>query len=382
MLDTPPDAELDALVELVARVCDVPFALISLVAKDRQYFKSALGLDETGTSREISFCAHAIMGRDTMVVPDAEVDPRFRDNPLVTGGPKVRFYAGAPLTTDAGMNLGTLCVLDQRPRQLSDDQLQTLRLMARQVMKHLDLRRELVEKKALAQALDDALQARERVLSVVSHDLRTPLSTVSITADHLEEVTSDERVQRASRRLRRAVRSMGRLVDDLLDFESMNKGRMSMRHRPVPLTEILEAVHGAHELAAAEREVALVVDAVDDVVIACDPGRVQQALGNVVRNALAVCSKGGTVRLRATDEGASVSISVIDDGPGFEEAVADRLFEPFWRGSSSHQGGVGLGLAIANTIAQAHGGSLAAVSEPGNGACFTLTLPRRGQGAR
>lgn len=145
VLDTPPEKGLDDLTGLAAYVAQTPIALISLVDEARQWFKSRIGLKLTETTREISFCTHAILQPDVMVVPDAQKDPRFGSNPLVTGEPFIRFYAGVPLVTPDGHAIGTLCVIDHRPRELNEDQIEALRKLARVVMSHLELRRQLRE---------------------------------------------------------------------------------------------------------------------------------------------------------------------------------------------------------------------------------------------
>ncbi len=151
ILDTGPEANFDQVVRLAARLLDVPIALISLVDQDRQWFKAAVGLDGvTETPRELAFCDHAIRGQDVMVVPDATEDPRFAENPLVTGEPGIRFYAGAPLITPDGHALGTLCVIDRVPhRALSDHDAQTLTELTCFVRDKLELRREALRSKAL-----------------------------------------------------------------------------------------------------------------------------------------------------------------------------------------------------------------------------------------
>ena len=127
ILDSAPERSYDQLTELAAGVCRAPIAILSLIDSDRQWFKSKLGINLSETSRDIAFCSHAILDRDVLVVPDAKADQRFADNPLVTSEPHIRFYAGAPLITPEGHALGTLCVLDYVPRQLSDQQRQALR---------------------------------------------------------------------------------------------------------------------------------------------------------------------------------------------------------------------------------------------------------------
>ena len=152
ILDSMPEAAYDDLVTIASQICGTPMALISLVDRDRQWFKAKVGLDATETPREVSFCGHAIAKpEDLFVVPDATLDPRFRANPLVTGDPNVRFYAGAPIVTDQGEALGTVCVIDTVPRELSPQQRASLNALARQASMLLGMRRHLVETTAFAQ---------------------------------------------------------------------------------------------------------------------------------------------------------------------------------------------------------------------------------------
>jgi CheY-like chemotaxis protein len=147
ILDTPPEAAFDALTRLAASSFDVPIALISLVDDHRQWFKSRVGLQATETAREHAFCGHAIANPgEVMLVPDATQDARFAGNPLVTGDPSIRFYAGAPLVTSTGHALGTLCVIDSKPRTLTPAQVTQLRALADQVVGHLEERGRRAEK--------------------------------------------------------------------------------------------------------------------------------------------------------------------------------------------------------------------------------------------
>jgi len=144
ILDTPAEVSLDRITRLVARVLDVPIALVSLVDEDRQWFKSRAGLEATETPREMAFCAHAILQTSPLVVPDAAEDERFRDNQLVTGAPHIRFYAGVPIRTSTGFAVGTLCAIDERPRQLTQEELDTLRDLADIVSREVQLRENLM----------------------------------------------------------------------------------------------------------------------------------------------------------------------------------------------------------------------------------------------
>ena len=118
LLDTPPEAAFDALVREASVACEVPIAVVSLVDEDRQWFKAKVGVEASETPRDVAFCHYAVMSDDAFVVPDAATDPRFQGNPLVTGEPSIRFYAGMPLRTPEGYRVGTICVIDRRPREL------------------------------------------------------------------------------------------------------------------------------------------------------------------------------------------------------------------------------------------------------------------------
>lgn len=183
VLDTPPESAFDDLTLLAAQICQVPIAVITLVDENRQWFKSIIGLNATETPREFAFCAHAILYSDKVLeVRDAQIDPRFADNPLVTADPHIRFYAGAPLVAPDGLALGTLCVIDYVPRVLSAEQQTALRALSRTVIAQLELRRTLAAHRRAEQQLQSFNALLDQKVEARTAQLKTAY-------DRLERLT-------------------------------------------------------------------------------------------------------------------------------------------------------------------------------------------------
>lgn len=173
LLDSEPEQVFDDITHLAAYVCQTPIALISLIDAERQWFKAKVGLEASETHRDLAFCAHAILQEEVLIVPDAAADPRFAANPLVTDEPHIRFYAGVPLITSQGLPLGTLCVIDHVPRTLTPEQISTLKILANQVGRQIELRRSFSDLERIATLRKPTVKKRRQFLKIIAAGLGT-----------------------------------------------------------------------------------------------------------------------------------------------------------------------------------------------------------------
>jgi diguanylate cyclase len=210
LLDTPEQEVFDDLTHLAAAIAEVPIAVVSLIDRDRQWFLSHFGLAARETSRSVAFCAHAILHNEMLEVPDALEDSRFHDNPLVVGAPHIRFYAGVPLTLASGEALGTLCVIDDKPKQLTDAQRQALKTLASSVLSEIELRRRVIY---LEQEVERRRLAEAHILHLATRDPLTALPNRATFRDRL-----DQHLRLASR----SQASLGVLFVDLDRFKPIN----------------------------------------------------------------------------------------------------------------------------------------------------------------
>lgn len=193
ILDTDFEKEYNDMVRLTSQICETPIALISLIGAERQWFKARVGLDVSETHRDLAFCSHAIYHNDLFIIPDASQDERFADNPLVTGEPSIRFYAGKPLTTPDGFNLGTLCVIDTKPRILTETQKFALKTLGNQVIVQMELKiklRQLETNNLIILEQNEELQSTKEELNQNLEELQTVQKNLAVTFAHNQAITA------------------------------------------------------------------------------------------------------------------------------------------------------------------------------------------------
>ncbi len=389
ILDTPAEESFDQLTRFASRLCATPIALVSLIDHNRQWFKSRVGLDVPETSRDLAFCAHAILLPDELFeVEDASHDPRFHDNPLVVGQPDIRFYAGIPLVDPGGNALGTLCVIDRVPRSLTPLQREGLRVLGRSVIDQIALQqwvRELASAGVeLTAARDQALaatRAKDTFLANMSHELRTPLNTILGLSDLLREqhpAHSEQHTDLST--IHDAGHHLLAVIEDLLAYAQLELARPQLRLQDFDLIKLLGEIEAAMRVQLRGRPVELHVrQQAHPAIIFSDPTRVRQIAYNLVGNALKFTEHGRvTLELQTTSDG--YLLHVHDTGIGIAADKLPLLFRDFSQvhdAATTHTGGTGLGLAISRRYARLLGGDISAESSPGHGSTFTLRLPRR-----
>lgn len=376
ILDTLEEQAYDDLTEIAAQICDVPIALVSLVDTGRQWFKSHHGLDARETPRELAFCAHAILDDQLFIVEDSAKDPRFADNPLATGAPHVKFYAGAPLIISKNIRLGTLCVIDDHPRSLSQKQKSALQALARQVVSQLELHRRLKELRALDTAKDE-------FISMVSHELRTPLTSIKGSLALLNSGAASlppklgKMVDIASRNTERVLI----IVNDILQLSKLEAGKLALNLEDV---DIINLLHEAAELNEAycrqcgnHIELEL-MDLDQRLVVRGDKQRLLQVVSNFLSNAAKFSPAGSPVTLSCSAADGRVTIKVTDYGPGIPEESQKHLFQKFTQ--LGHHGnqklpGTGLGLNISKHLLEIHKSNIGCKSVPNEYTSFFFSLP-------
>lgn len=370
ILDTPPDFGLDGMTRLAAHVFGVPISLVTFVDSERIWFKSHFGLEEQEVPLEPGFCASAILTDDLYLVEDASVDVKSKDNSLVTGKEGIRFYAGMPLKTKEGFNLGTFCIMDRKPRVFSEAEKEILVNISELVLNHLELRQE----------ARIAVKHQHQILNTTAHDLKNPLSIMPLLADMIMHHKNDPKaIDDIANQIKDAGRRMAGVINEILENAREEAGRVNLRLQAVNLTSLVTGVVNSNAARAKNKEQQLNLSIEKDCMVYADPRKLTEIVDNLINNAIKYSPLGTAIHVQVKVKEEFGVIEVRDEGPGLTRDDKKNLYRRFTSLSAQPTGGensTGLGLSIVKNLVDAHRGFIHATSDgPGTGSTFTVELP-------
>jgi signal transduction histidine kinase len=375
ILDSQQEKDFDDIVELVSIICEVPISLVTLIDEDRQWFKSKKGLEIDSTNRDISFCGHAINHDEVFIIENAVADERFYDNPLVKGDPNIRFYAGMPIKSGNGFNLGTLCVIDSKPKKLSELQIKALKILGRQVSKLIELR----DKRNELQNKNDKLEAlnelNNKIAGIISHDLKGPIGSLYayMNSDYINPENPEDMAQLFPL-VKNNLKSLSELVDNLVGW---SKSINEVNFIEVKMQDLVLDVFSLFEINAIEKDITLQSDIDEKLRVKADITMLKFIIRNLVNNAIKF-TDGGSVKVEAKKiKDKKVNIKILDSGVGISTHLLERIKLKDKKVSTKgtrNEKGTGLGLQLVQEFLLIHKSELKIESEEGKGSEFSFIL--------
>lgn len=379
ILDTAEEKEFDDLTILASAICQTPVALISLIDGERQWFKSAKGVTEKETPKEYAFCAHTVaQGDDMLVIEDARQDQRFAENPFVTGGSQVVFYAGVPLVNEDGFVLGSLCVIDTEKRSLTDDQTNALKILAKQVVDKLELRRKAIALEKAYRDLQESHLFTQKFAAMAAHDIRNPLSSISLTSQALKirlQKLDDESSLKLVDLSLISIRKLIVLLDEMMAY-SESPELLRTKKLFVNLPDFLRSVIAL--ITVPENFEIRLPEEMQRLYIS--PVAFEQIFINLLSNAIRYNDKPrGAVQIRFSQDQGNYYFEVEDNGIGIAEEYHEKIFGNAFTLKITdryNKKGTGIGLSTVKELIGVLGGSITVKSDPGQGTTFRLSVTK------
>ena len=380
ILDTLPEQEYEEITHLASYISETPISLITLIDENRQWFKSHLGLEIKQSSRNDSFCAHAINDKDNIfIVPDSRKDDRFHDNPWVLKDPKVIFYAGIPLISSNGYPLGTLCVIDSQPRELNDKQLKALKALSNQLTKLFEKRKQSIQLEKLNKELKNQNDSLNDFARVAAHDIKSPLYTIIMMTDLIQSEHSESLNAEVNELIGYIYTSSNQLAQ-LIDGILKHSKDTSLIQKNKENFDISQAAINAIQLADPERKATINLACEKPKTIFSNKVAIEQIFINLISNSLKYNDKEKTkINIEIDEDKNYYLMSMEDNGPGINEADKEKIFNIFETTSNTDKSGnkgTGIGLATVKTLIDGLGGDINVSSEKGKGTKFEFTIKK------
>ena len=373
VLDTEDEKALDELTQLASVICGTSISLISLVDKDRQWFKSRVGLDAAETTRDMAFCSHAILQDQIFEVPDTLKDQRFVDNPLVTGSPDIRFYAGAPLVSTSGMPIGTLCVIDTEPKKLNEKQQLALNTLAKQVISQLELR---LHNRQLLRMQKD----QQQIFAMMSHDLRSPFNGILGLSQLIQaeaQTLKPEVLSAMADGILESSLKVYQLLDEILQWSSNQLGAIQVELEATTLKPLIMETLDLMKDSFTFKKLNITCDINEDIVALADVNLTKTIIRNLLANAIKYTPEQGSIHIETLSSNGQIQLVITDTGTGVPEELKDQLFGDSVMSQRGTQGelGHGLGLSLCGDFARKQQGFLSIDKDYKDGAKLILNLP-------
>ena len=375
LFGTSSEARFDEIVSVVAQICGADSALLSLVGEDSLWFKSTYNYTAESGPRDGSFCSHAVLHDDVMIIEDATLDERFSQNPLVTcPTTHVRFYAGTPLQSDDGLPLGVLCAIGSQPRTMTDLQTQTLKVMGNQIMAQMNLHRSVLKMQALN-------QSKDKFFAIIAHDLKAAFHGILGFSEVLDtefDELDDSAKHKIANYLNECSHTTYKLLENLLEWAMLENGSMAYRPKQLNLKSLVTDTVSRLQFMASQKNIALTCHLSDQVWLHGDAHMLQSLIHNLAVNAIKFTAHSGQIHISDVVEDETVTIVVQDNGTGMSENQLAQLFavehSQSTKGTNGEKG-TGLGLLLCKQFVQQHEGEIQVISQLGQGTTFKVTLP-------
>ena len=381
LFGSTPEPQFDEIVALAAQLCNVPMALLNLIGQEQNWFKAKFGVEINSVCRKDSFCGQAITYPELLLVENAKTDPRFCDNPNVTCENGVGFYAGVPLRNLDGMAVGVLCVFDTEPKQLTDIQIQCLKVLARQLMAQMELHKTVRQLQQFSHTLQQLNQSKDRFFSIIAHDLRAAFHGILAFADVLDTEFEDletDNIKQIANYLNLSTQATYKLLENLLSWARVENGSMPFKSEAIDLERLIDSNVTALSLTAAQKDIRLTFNTPRALSFMGDVNMLQSLLHNLISNAIKFSHPQGLVQVNTTLVDGEIQIAVQDSGTGMSPEHVSTLFalehSRSVKGTAGEKG-TGLGLLLCKQFVEQHGGRIEVTSELGQGSCFTVYLP-------